>query len=673
MEGESPTQASTAGGAVFLSYASEDTAAAERIAATLRSAGVEVWFDKTELRGGDVWDRKIRQQIHDCALFIPIISAHSQARLEGYFRREWKLATDRTHDMAEEKSFLVPVVIDGTSERGASVPAKFHEVQWTRLPAGETTPAFSQRVRGLLSLEPLEGPATVRPPASAGPRVAQVMRAPSSLWSKRAVPAAVTVVMLAVAAYITVDKVWISKRAPPPAAPLTLGEKSIAVLPFVDLSEKHDQEYFADGVAEEVLNQLSKIPGLNVIGRTSSFQFKGKVGDLRAIGTTLGAAYVLEGSVRQSGERVRITAQLLGTQDGAHRWSDTYDAKLDDVLKVQDDMAASLARALEVTLGAAPKADRGSTSPEAYDLYLRGLYALDITSKEGCEQAIELFNQALQVEPGSTRTLVQLAWAHNCVGWGGWLIPGAGFMRAREVAMQVLKVDPNSADAHIVLANADMIHDWDWAAAEREIQTAFKLAPPNSRALTTAARLAGAQGHFDRATELFQHALARDPMDPLVYDALAGVYLRSGHYVEAEAMNRRCLQIAPRIVTGHYWLAIALLMQGRLPEALAETEREKPADGRDVGGAVVLYAMHRLAEADAALRRAIEENQLDWPSAIARSYAFRGDRDQAMTWFEKAYQARDADLVYIKGDPLLRGLVADPRYKAFLRKMNLPE
>jgi adenylate cyclase len=483
--------------------------------------------------------------------------------------------------------------------------------------------------------------------------------------------------------YFLVDKAWFSKRSASSAVttttsarsqtPSAVPEKSIAVLPFVDMSEKHDREYFADGVAEEVLNQLAKTPGLKVIGRTSSFQFKGKAVDLRTIGTTLGAAYVLEGSVRQSGDRVRVTAQLLSTQDGTHRWSDTYDAKLDDVLKVQDDMAASLTRALEVTVGAALKTERGSTNPEAYDLYLRGLHALDITSKEGCEQAIELFNQALQVEPGSTRALVQLAWAHDCIGWGGWLIPGAGFAQAREVAVRVLKIYPNSADAHLALANADMIHDWDWAAAGREIQAAFTLAPPNSRALTIAGRLAAAQGHFEQATELLQQALARDPLDPHAYATFADVYLRSGRYAEAEAMSRRCLQIAPRIITGHYWLAIALLMQGRLQEALVETEREKPADGRDVGGAVILYAMHRLAEADAALRRAIEENQLYWPSGIARAYAFRGDRDQAMTWFEKALQARDADLVYTKGDPLLRNLVADPRYKAFLRKMNLPE
>jgi TolB-like protein/Flp pilus assembly protein TadD len=676
MEGESSTEAHTLAGAVFLSYASEDANAAERIASALRSGGIEVWFDKSELRGGDAWDRQIREQIHHCRLFIAVISANSERRDEGYFRREWSLAADRTRDIAHKRAFLVPVVIDGTPERGASVPEKFHELQWTRLPGGETSPDFVARIQKLLVPD---APTRAAAPIQSGSQIAPASKAlVRPVWQSKSVLWVGSALLAVGMTYFVADRFWLSKRtasAAAGAAPAsaTAAEKSIAVLPFVDLSERHDQEYFADGVAEEVLNQLAKIPGLSVIGRTSSFQFKGKAGDLRTIGTTLGAAYVLEGSVRQSGDRVRVTAQLLGTQDGTHRWSDTYDAKLDDVLKVQDDIAASLARALEVAVDAAPKGERGSTNPEAYDLYLRGLHALDMSSKEGCEQAIELFNQALQLEPGSTRTLVQLAWAHDCIGWGGWLIPGAGFVQAREVAIRVVKVDPNSADAHLVLANVDMIHDWDWPAAEHEIQMAFKLAPPNSRALTIAGRLAGAQGHFEQATERLQQALARDPMDPLAYDALASVYLRSGHFGEAEAMNRRSLQIAPHIVTGHYWLAIALLMQGRLQEALVETEREKPADGRDVGGAVILYAMHRLTEADAALTRAIEENQLDWPSGIARTYAFRGDRDQAMTWFERAYQARDADLVYIKGDPLLGGLAADPRYKAFLRKMNLPE
>jgi TolB-like protein/Flp pilus assembly protein TadD len=671
---ESVKPASAPTGAVFLSYASQDAEAAKRICDALRAAGIEVWFDQSELRGGDAWDRRIREQIHDCRLFIPVISANSECRDEGYFRREWSLAADRTRDMAHKRAFLLPVVIDGTPERGASVPEKFHELQWTRLPGGDAPPAFVERIHRLLSPEGLPARA-VATPVAPGSTVQSSRASGRPSWRFKPALWAISAALGLALAYFVAERFWLSKRTASaatvagPASPAA-AEKSIAVLPFVDLSEKHDQQYFADGIAEETLNQLAKIPGLKVIGRTSSFQFREKGDDVRKIGATLGAAFVLEGSVRKSADRVRVTAQLIGAGDGSHRWSETYDAKLDDVLKVQDDMAASLARALEVTVAVASTAERGSTSPEAYDFYLRGLHALDSESVEGCGQAVEMFKQALQFDAASARTLVSLAWAYDCIGRAG---TGADFAQSRDFAMRALQVEPNSAEAHLVLASAHIVRDWDWNGAQREIDLAFKLAPPDGRALIIAARLAGAKADFKRATELLQQAQARDPLDPVTYDELAGLHLRSGRYTEAEAANRRCLQIDPRFAAEHYWLGIALLMQGRLQDALLETERETPRDGRFLGGAVVLYALHRIADSDAALKKAIEVNSSGWPSAIASVYAFRGERDQALAWLEKAYGARDVDLYFSKHDPRFRNLESDPRYKAFLRKMNLPE
>ena len=674
---ESPKPASAPTGAVFLSYASQDVSAARRICDALRAAGIDVWLDQSELRGGDAWDRKIRDQIRHCALFIPVISAHSQARLEGYFRREWKFAVERKRDIADELAFLLPVVIDETPERGASVPEGFHEVQWTRLPEGVASQEFVEHVSSLLTgnkadrskpaaqaLQPSAAPVLVQPAAESTSGSPMRMRV-------LLVAAAIAVII----GYIGVDRYLLHKGTRLSAASATAAsaDKSVAVLPFADLSEQHDQEYFADGIAEETLNQLVKIPGLKVIGRTSSFQFKGKADDVRKIGATLGAAYVLEGSVRKSADRVRVTAQLISTGDGAHRWSNTYDAKLDDVLKVQDDLAASLARALELTVDAPPATDPVGTNPEAYDLYLRGLHALDAMSLEGCEQAIELLNQALRLEPTSTRTLASLAWSHDCIGFGGWLIPGAGFPQARELARRLLASDPKSADAHLILADANLVHDWDWAAVKREIDAAFALAPADPRAFYIAAGLATAQWQNELATELLQQSLARDPLNARTYDRLCSVYYRTGRYVEAEAMCRRVLQIAPQFGTAHYWLSVAILMQNRLEDALAETQRATPDEGQYVGGAAVLYAMHRQVESNAALEKAIEVNRIDWPSGIARAYAFRGDRDQAMVWLERAYEARDGDMFFIKGDPQLQSLESDPRYRAFLRKMNLPE
>jgi hypothetical protein len=274
------------GGAVFISYASQDAHAALRICNALRAAGIEVWFDQSELRGGDVWDRKIRSQIRDCSLFIPIISTHSEARLEGYFRREWKLAADRTQDMADQKPFLVPVVIDGTAERGASTPEKFHEVQWSRLPGGTTAPAFIRHIEGLLAQTTSAYSALFAEAGTGRPPFAAASKTLSNPTALRGFPRALVLISacaVVVLAYVLIDRIVLSKRpadtgriavsasaSNSPTQP-EISEKSIAVLPFLDMSEKHDQEYFSDGLAEELLDLLSKTPGLRVIARTSSF------------------------------------------------------------------------------------------------------------------------------------------------------------------------------------------------------------------------------------------------------------------------------------------------------------------------------------------------------------------------------------------------------------------
>ena len=272
MRAETASPAGMAAGPVFLSYASEDAVAARRICDALRAAGIEVWFDQSELRGGDAWDRQIRKQIHDCALFVPVISAHSDARHEGYFRREWRLAVERAGDMSERVAFLVPVVIDDTSDSRADVPDRFREVQWTRLPSGETARPFIERVRRLLSPEAPTTRATTTTAPPSGPTTADTSTKPVSppmsskfaLWT-------MSVVLAVAVSYFVVDRFWLSKRtaaatAPAASASPSAPEKSIAVLPFIDLSEKHDQEYFADGMVEEIIDLLARVPDLRDAG-----------------------------------------------------------------------------------------------------------------------------------------------------------------------------------------------------------------------------------------------------------------------------------------------------------------------------------------------------------------------------------------------------------------------
>jgi hypothetical protein len=292
--------------AVFLSYASEDSGAAQRICERLRGAGIEVWFDQSELRGGDAWDAVIRRQIKTCALFIPIISANAHARTEGYFRLEWKLAVDRSHFLAPDQPFLLPVVIDGTPQTDERIPERFRELQWTRLTGGETTPAFIERVRRLASSEAIETapPHPVTSPAS--PPEQTHSRADSGRLLRTIVWALPVLILVSVLGYYAFNRSARQTQAPAGPGPAavatsTIPEKSIAVLPFVDMSEKKDQEYFSDGISEELIDLLTKIPDLKVSARTSSFYFKGQHATFAEIARTLGVSHLLEGSVRKAG------------------------------------------------------------------------------------------------------------------------------------------------------------------------------------------------------------------------------------------------------------------------------------------------------------------------------------------------------------------------------------
>ena len=658
--------------AVFLSYAAQDAEAAQKICDALRAGGIEVWLDQSELRGGDAWDRQIRKQIHDCALFIPLISQHSQERLEGYFRLEWKLAVDRSHRMAAERSFVLPVVVDSTRERDALVPDSFRDVQWTYLPAGELSPAFVARVAALLG-----APAPVA--TTPGPSPTPVTALPASARNRRVVWIALGLVALAIViggAWFALQRLHrhteagVAGQAPP-----AVMEKSIAVLPFTDLSEKHDQEYFADGMAEEIVDLLVKVPDLKVIGRTSSFRFKGKTGDLREIGSVLGAAYVVEGSVRRSANRIRVTAQLIDSRDGTHRWSETYDREASDTLKVQNDIAASLVRALqlEVTSGTHLQGRVLPKNSEVYDSYLRGLHALNRYDQRGFEEAAAHFRHALEVDPSFVPAAAQLTRALFDQPSFGFVPPQIGFEQAREAANQALRLDSESALAHAYLGGVHSLYDWDWPAAEQELRTAVKLAPDDPTVLLMVAEERMVVGQLLEALHLTDAAIASDPLHAGLYEVRGWVYLRLGRLAEAEAANSRLLEISPTYVLGHYDLGIVLLMQGRTEAALAEMQKETSLGMQTAGLAVVYSGLHRVKDADTALARLEVENAAGMAFSIAEAYAFRGQKDQAFRWLDKAYAQKDFSLWLIKGDPLLKNVEGDHRFAAFLQRMNLPE
>ena len=649
-----------------MSYASQDAEAATRICATLRAAGIEVWFDQSELQGGDAWNLKIHQRVRDCALFAPIISANTEGRREGYFRREWHLAADRTHDLSDRAPFLVPVVIDDTKEKGADVPESFLKVQWTRLPLGETSAAFCEQIKALL-----DGAATPRHTSvDAAPAQRVALPRKHSSWLVGVIVGALAVAVIG----------WQSWRLMQPsvgttAAPLAaaaVAEKSIAVLPFVDMSEKHDQEYFSDGLSEELIDHLAHNADLKVIARTSSFAFKGKTEDMRTIATKLGVANLLEGSVRKSGNELRITAQLIRASDGVHLWSESYERRLTDVFKVQEDIAAAVVKGLQARLlPVSPRPHAVSRNIEAYSLYLKGQYFARRASDVDVEQGIASLRQAIALEPDFAPAHAELASAYVYVGTFG-TGERSILERARDEVDEALRLDPALRSARNLRANLAII-SWDWIAAKRQLDELLASGPRDPEALLRRGQLARALGHTDEALSYFRQALQLDPLLVISHIQLAMLLNAMGNPSEARAAAATALAINPMVTKAHLLIALLELDAGHLDAASAAVERESGDYYRLEGQTIVTFAQQRLADSNKALGRLIDVYHSTSAIQIAQAYAYRSERAKAFEWLDHAIAQKDPGLVNVKTDPLFANLHSDLRFKGVLRKMNLPE
>jgi TolB-like protein/cytochrome c-type biogenesis protein CcmH/NrfG len=652
--------------AVFLSYASQDAEAAQRICEALRAVGIEVFLDQSELRGGDVWDQKIRREIHDCALFVPIISQRTQERLEGYFRREWKLAIDRTHDMAEQKPFLVPVVIDGTSDQEAIVPDAFRSVQWTRLPTGETPPEFAKRIQQLL-LGVVSSPLTV-------------VGRPSSVASgeaSRAKPAwfAIIVVLAAVAGYLLFEKPWIAM----PATPLAFAPPphSIAVLPFVNLSGDASQEYFSDGLTEELLNSLASIEGLQVAARTSSFSFR-EHPDIVTVAHKLNVASVLEGSVRRSEHTVRVNAQLINALTGFHLWSKTYDRDLGDVLKLQTEIATAVAEALKVTLlgDVAAKIELGGTrNPAAFDAYLRASKAF-LTRRDAKDipDAIAMYTEAIRLDPNYA-----LAFAYRSFAMTTYAADQTTEAAIREScekaeadARRAIALAPGLAEAHLALGYVLWSGSLDFARAGEAYDRARTLAPGKLQVLLVSSEFDTSMGHFDAAIAAARRAVVLDPLDRRSHSMLGRALYAARRYGEAAAAQAEAIRVNPDYTVAYAERGLAFYGLGDLEGARASCETKRNDWVSQLCLAVVYDKLGRHADAEAELAkvRAAQGDASAYPYATI--YAQWGDRLKALEWLEAAMRVRDPDLSALKTDPLLDPLREEPRFQAIERELKFP-
>jgi len=452
------------------------------------------------------------------------------------------------------------------------------------------------------------------------------------------------------------------------------GEKSIAVLPFVNMSSDAGNEYFSDGLSEELLNLLAKLPELRVIGRTSSFQFKGRNEDLRVIGEKLNVAHILEGSVRKSGEKVRITAQLIRAADGSHLWSETYDRTLDDIFVVQDDIAGEVVKALKLTLlGTALTTRSKPQDSEAYNLALQGRFFLDRSGREDLERSVDYFRQSRERDTDYAPAWAGLSQAYARQADNAFVPVADGYRQAREAAEKALALDPQLVDAHLAMGWIHTTYDWDWAAADTSYRRALDLEPGNAQALRHASRQALAVGRSNEAIDLANKAIERDPLRPNSYSNLGLALLGVNRDTEAEAAYRKALELAPGGAGRHYNIGQALLLQGKTDAALQEMQQETEDAWRLSGLPLAFHALGRRGESDAALAALKGKYAGGAAYQIAEVHAFRGEADLAFEWLERAHDQRDGGLADIKGDRFLRGLIGDPRYKAFLRKLKLPE
>jgi len=697
--GEEPLKSAGApAGAVFLSYASQDAEAALRICEALRGAGIEVWFDQSELRGGDAWDRQIRERIHDCRLFIALVSAHTEARDEGYFRHEWKLAVERTHHMADKKPFLVPVVIDDTRERGASVPDKLHEVQWTRLPGGETPPEFIARINRLLSPEP---PGAARLPAgaaSSGSAAIPVMTgAPSPL--RRAIPGAVAVLVAAALGYLLAGKLWSAKPAAPAppgsaneataspsatpsaasaAAAFNPPPHSVAVLPFVNMSNDKDQEYFSDGLTEEILNSLARINELQVSARTSAFSFKGKDVKIGTIARELNVGAILEGSVRRAGHTIRVTAQLNNAVTGFHLWSETYDRDLTDVLKLQTEIANAVASALKVNLLGDPAAKialGGTRNPAAYDAYLRALSTWQSASDETeWPKAIAGFTEAIRLDPNFA-----LAFARRSMilsEYGATTETGAALRGDLEKALadarRAITLAPELAEAHFALGGV-FADEHNFAQANEEYERALELAPGNAELLGASAAFLSLMGHSDTALAAARRAVLLDPLSPGGYSVVASVLLFARRYDEAIAEITKFISLNPGNKAAYVGRGFAYYLQGDLDNARSSCEPKRDYWLGQWCLALVYNKLGRHADAEAEVAKLKAAYGEASAYQFAGIYAQWGDHHRALEALDSAMRVRDPGLIQLKADPLLDPLRQEPRFQAIERELKFPQ
>jgi TolB-like protein/Flp pilus assembly protein TadD len=459
--------------------------------------------------------------------------------------------------------------------------------------------------------------------------------------------------------------------------------KSIAVLPFVNMSTDPENEYFSDGMTEEILNALARIKGLRVTSRTSAFAFKGKNEDVREIGAKLNVDSVLEGSVRKAGSKVRITAQLINTADGYHVWSETYDRELQDIFQVQDEISHAIAgkhkEYIDPEVLEQPLVNKPTENLDAYNLYLKSVYHWNTWTPDGAQKALECAEQAIQLDPEFVLAHSGLASAYVYLGVTGQAKPRTVFEKGRQHALRAIELNDAEAESHIALGLVKLLYDWDWDSARMEFEKALELNPNSSSAMLAQSLYLNVMERFDESIRLLKRAVIIDPLNLPQLQNLGETYYLANQLEEAKETYEKVLEMSPTFRAALNGVAMVHLRWGEFQKAIEIFQESRRLTGDELKGATNLgfaYAMAGEKEkAEDCLRLMREREARDPGVVLSMDYAFvyeaLGEYDRAIDYLEKAYEERIGAMAFVGVSRSWSQIHDHPRFKALLRKMGL--
>jgi TolB-like protein/Flp pilus assembly protein TadD len=637
---------------VFISYASQDAAVAERLCATLEPAGFPCWIAPRDVQAGALYADAIVRAINEAKAVVLVLSASAIG--SDHVAREVERA-------AAKHKPVIAFRID-TAALNPGLEYFLSNSQWIDVPAIGMPAALAKLAQAARH--------------TSGQTVAAVHVAaatPQERTGGRAklIVGAAVVISVVVAVALGVLFWSRSHEVVQSAAAVAITDKSIAVLPFVDMSEKHDQEYFSDGLSEELIDMLTKVPELRVPARTSSFYFKGKQATIADIAKALGVAHVLEGSVRKSGNTLRVTAQLIRVDNGYHVWSETYDRKLEDIFKVQDEIASAVVAALRVhllpTQQPSAQDDLRTENLQAYNLYLQGRQSFNQGDLGGYQRAVTAFRAATALDPGYAAAYADLALAQFWVGDSTGST--ADLESALAAAEKATALAPGLAAGYAARGFVRAIR-FDFAGAQVDLDKAVALSPRDADVLHRSAVLLAILGKLPAAIAREEQAVALDPLSAEICMRLGFFLVADQQLARARPLYERALAIAPNSIRARSNLGDLELFENRPEQALTAFRKTESEDFSLAGRARAEYSLGHAEASQGFLKQLIARNV---PYQTARVYAWRGESDHALEWAERAYEDRDYGVTLIKIDPFFRSLSGDARYKSLLRKMNLPE